>query len=339
MSGSTGSPESRQRARDAAERRGLDADRADEDADRTAADRERSIVNEMQAASDADRLSSEQDEADSEADQRQSDGDQAGLDYDPAGPATPWDRKASGLARGATARSRRVTRDARAETAHIRYTASGTASSTVGAVELVQSDAAEGRSRAADDRRRSAGDRSDAAETRAGLEAELDAARLDSLTGALRRDLGTLMLTSEIAHARRGDGRFVLAYIDIDDMKGLNDRHGHAAGDQALRSLASIIRAHLRSFDPVLRYGGDEFVCGIGGVDIADVERRFAAIDAALRHELRVGISFGLAVLDGTESLNELVARADANLLEVKGRKRRPAAGHEGDRPIEPVEG
>jgi diguanylate cyclase (GGDEF)-like protein len=122
-------------------------------------------------------------------------------------------------------------------------------------------------------------------------------------------------------------------------MKGLNDRHGHAAGDQALRSLASIIRAHLRSFDPVLRYGGDEFVCGIGGVDIADVERRFAAIDAALRHELRVGISFGLAVLDGTESLNELVARADANLLEVKGRKRRPAAGHEGDRPIEPVEG
>jgi diguanylate cyclase (GGDEF)-like protein len=113
-------------------------------------------------------------------------------------------------------------------------------------------------------------------------------------------------------------------------MKGLNDRDGHAAGDQALRSLVSIMRANVRSFDPVVRYGGDEFVCGIGGVGIADVERRFGVIDAALRHELRVGISVGLAALEGAESLDELTARADANLLEAK-RGRSLAAGRDGN--------
>jgi diguanylate cyclase (GGDEF)-like protein len=230
-----------------------------------------------------------------------------------------------------------VTRDARAETARRRETASGTASLSADPKHM-PSQAAEGRSRAADDRRRSAGDRSEAAETRARLEAELDAARLDSLTGALGRDLGRLMLSNEIERARRDDGRFILAFIDIDDMKGLNDRQGHAAGDQALRSLASIMRANLRSFDPVVRYGGDEFVCGISGVGIADVERRFRVIDAALRHELRVGISFGLAVLEGKESLDELTARADANLLEAK-RGRSPAAGGDGIDRVGPVEG
>ncbi len=311
MTDSTSTPESRKRARDAAEKRGLDADRAAADADQTAADREQSILDEVRAASDADRLASDQDEADSEADQRTSDQERAGLVHDPAG---QQDR----LAREATARSRRVTRDARAETARGRETA----------FETVQSAAAEGHSRAADDRRRSAGDRSDAAQTRAGLEAELDAARLDTLTGALRRDLGALMLSNEIERARRGDGRFILAYIDIDDMKGLNDCDGHAAGDQALRSLVSIMRANLRSFDPIVRYGGDEFVCGIGGVGIADAQRRFEVIDAALRHELQVGISVGLAALVGDESLDELTRRADASLLDAK-RERHLAAGHD----------
>jgi diguanylate cyclase (GGDEF)-like protein len=329
MTDSARIPEARRRARDAAQKRGQDADRAAEDADQTAADREQRLVNEVLAASDADRQSSERDEADSDADQRASDEDQAHFDgaRDATGPATEGERPASGLAREATARSRRITRDARAETARTRESAPGNPSSRAGGVEQVQSDAAEGRSRAADDRRRSADDRSDAAETQAGLEAELDAARLDALTGALRRDLGTLMLTNEIDRARRADGRFVLAYVDIDDMKGLNDRDGHAAGDEALRSLVSIMRANLRSFDPVVRYGGDEFVCGIGGVGIADAERRFEAIDAALRRELGVGISVGVAALKGDESLDELTARADARLLDAKHGRRHAGRG------------
>lgn len=320
MSG-TGSttPKSRQRERDVAEKHGRDADRAAADADQTAADREQSIVGGMQAASDADRRSSEQDDADSDADQRASDQDQDGQDGLDA--TTRQDRSPSEVVRKTTARSRRATRDERTETARLRETSGAESAAEV--VEEVQSLAAGGRSRAASDRRRSAGDRRAAAETQARLEAELYAARLDSLTGAFGRDLGTTMLTNEIDRARRHDQPFVVAFIDIDDMKGLNDRDGHAAGDQALLTLVSIVRANLRSFDPVVRYGGDEFVCGIGGVDVADVERRFAAIDAAVRHEIRVGISVGVAALEANESLDDLIARADANLLETK-RARRP---------------
>jgi diguanylate cyclase (GGDEF)-like protein len=323
MSG-TGSPTpgSRQRERDAAEKRGRAADRAAADADKSAAEREQSIVGGMQAASDADRRSSEKDDADSDADQRASDHDQDVQDGpDKAAPRAPQPSK---VVRKTTAKSRRATRDKRTETARLRETASG-AESPADVVEEVQELAARGRSRAASDRRRSAGDRRAAAETQTRLEAELYAARLDSLTGAFGRDLGTTMLTNEIDRAQRGDKPFVLAFIDIDDMKGLNDRDGHAAGDEALRSLVTIMRANLRSFDPIVRYGGDEFLCGIGGVDVADVERRFKAVDAALREQIQVGISAGVAKLEPNESLDGLIARADANLLATK--RGRPRAG------------
>lgn len=323
--------ESRQRKRDAAEKHGRDADRAAADADQIAADREQSIVSGMQAASDADRRSSAQDDADSRADQRASDHDQEGQEGPDA--ATRHDPPPSEVVRKTTAKSRRATRDKRTETARLRETASG-AESPAEVVEKVQALAAGGRSRAASDRRRSADDRRAAAETQARLEAELHAARLDSLTGAFGRDLGTTMLTNEIDRSQRDHQPFVLAFVDIDDMKGLNDRNGHAAGDRALRSLVSIMRAHLRSFDPVVRYGGDEFVCGIGGVDVADVERRFAEIDAALRHEVGVGISAGVVALEANDSLDDLIARADANLLETK-RTRRRAGGRKGaSRPV-----
>ena len=337
MSG-TGSttPESRQRKRDAAEKRGLDADRAAAKADKTAADREKSIVGKMQAASDADKRSSEKDDADSHADQKASDQDQAGQD----GPDEAANQKPAltKIVRKTTAKRRRATRDVRSETARVRETASGPESSAESVMEEVQSLAKGGRTRAASDRRRSAADRRAAAKTRAQLEAELYAARLDSLTGAFGRDLGMTMLTNEIDRARRGDQRFVLAFVDIDDMKGLNDRDGHAAGDKALRSLVSIMRANLRSFDPVVRYGGDEFVCGMGGVDIADVERRFAAIDAALRDEIHVGISVGLAALEADESLDDLTERADAKLLATKRAGRRTGA-RDGETRTEPAAG
>ena len=325
MSGPDSStPESRQRKRDAVAKRGLDADRAAADADRTAADREQSIVGGMQEASDADRRSSEKDDADSAADQRASDHDQHV--QDDQAKAAPQGPQPSKVVRKTTAKSRRATRDERTETARLRETASG-AESPAEVVEEVQALAAGGRSRAASDRRRSAGDRRAAAETQARLEAELYAARLDALTGAFGRNLGTTMLTNEIDRARRDDQTFVLAFIDVDDMKGLNDRDGHAAGDQALVSLVSILRANLRSFDPVVRYGGDEFVCGIGGVEVADVKRRFKAVDAALRKEIHVGISVGVAALEANESLDDLTARADAKLLRTKrGRKARSRA-------------
>lgn len=153
---------------------------------------------------------------------------------------------------------------------------------------------------------------------RARLEAELQRAHLDGLTGAYRREVGRLALRNEIDRAKRGDGRFVIAFVDVDGLKGVNDREGHAAGDRVLRTLAATMRANLRSYDPIVRYGGDEFVCGVASIDTSEVEHRLNVIDQSLRHATGVGITAGLASMSDNESLEELTERADAALLEAK---------------------
>ncbi|HLY15220.1 MAG TPA: GGDEF domain-containing protein [Candidatus Limnocylindrales bacterium] len=178
--------------------------------------------------------------------------------------------------------------------------------------------AARDRARAAADRERANRDRAAAARERARLQAELESAHLDGLTGAYRREIGGLTLAHEMERARRSDGRFVLAFIDVDDLKLVNDRDGHAAGDQVLRVVADTIRTRLRSFDPLVRHGGDEFVCGLGSVGLAAARRRFMAIERAIETETHVGISVGLAALTQDETLDELTDRADAAMLQVK---------------------
>lgn len=130
-------------------------------------------------------------------------------------------------------------------------------------------------------------------------------------------------MSHEIDHARRGDGRFVIVFVDVDSLKTVNDRDGHAAGDRVLLTLADAIRSHLRSFDPVVRYGGDEFVCGLGGIALDDVERRFDRICHAVEDEVGVGISVGLAMLAPGESLDEATARADAGLFDARKKRGR----------------
>jgi diguanylate cyclase (GGDEF)-like protein len=141
-----------------------------------------------------------------------------------------------------------------------------------------------------------------------------------------------MALNQEIDRARRADGRLVVAFVDVDGLKDLNDRAGHAAGDRALQTVVTAIRTRLRSFDPITRYGGDEFVCGLGGTDVAEAERRFASIGAAIEVEAGVGISVGLVALVDGDDADRLTERADIAMLRVKARhhagaqnRRRPA--------------
>ena len=163
-----------------------------------------------------------------------------------------------------------------------------------------------------------------ASRERGRLEAELQAAHLDDLTGAYRREMGRLALSHEIDRARRSDGRFVVAFVDVDRLKTVNDRDGHAAGDRVLQSVVLAMRTRLRSFDPIIRYGGDEFVCGLAGTDITEAEHRFDLIGMAVEADARVGISVGLAELEPGDTADALTERADLAMLEVK------AAHHSG---------
>ena len=143
-------------------------------------------------------------------------------------------------------------------------------------------------------------------------------AHLDKLTGAYRREMGELALSHEIDRARRSDGRFVLAFVDVDRLKLVNDHDGHAAGDRVLQTVVRAIRLRLRSFDPIIRYGGDEFVCGLGGTDLAEAKHRFDAIGIAIEADTQVGISVGLAALAAGDTPARLTERADAAMLEIK---------------------
>ncbi len=78
--------------------------------------------------------------------------------------------------------------------------------------------------------------------------------------------------------------------------------------------MVAALRANLRSFDPVLRYGGDEFVAGMIGTDAEEGERRFAAIGVELAGGAGVSISYGLAALEADESVEDLMDRADQAL-------------------------
>jgi diguanylate cyclase (GGDEF)-like protein len=157
-------------------------------------------------------------------------------------------------------------------------------------------------------------------------EAALDRAQagIDVLTGALRRGRGLADLEREIDRARRGDGRLVLAFVDVDGLKAINDDRGHAAGDQLLQHVALALRTELRSYDLVIRYGGDEFLCTLSGSDIEAARHRFGDVARNLTErnpEASVGV--GLAALADADTLAELVARADAALY--AGRRRLPA--------------
>jgi diguanylate cyclase (GGDEF)-like protein len=161
------------------------------------------------------------------------------------------------------------------------------------------------------DRIQASDDRLAAASDRASARADREVSSIDELTRAHRRDAGTIELTREIARAKRTEHRYVLAFVDVDHLKATNDSLGHAAGDQLLRRTVASIRAHLRSYDLIVRYGGDEFVCGLTDMTTADAAERFALVNAHLRDAEQNSISVGITELRDDDVLEDLVIRAD----------------------------
>jgi diguanylate cyclase (GGDEF)-like protein len=318
----------------------------------TLADSDQTSADADQTSSDADQVASGKDRDSADSDQRASDRDQATADRDRAADpvrsaagetaykasrteraATTFERFANQRTRSRTAHDRDEKATRRDQIAAARDEAGRARDARVGSLANALDqpaaavtkqlfrlglEAAADRTRAAEDRQRAATDRADAARDKAALEAALRSAHLDELTGAYRREMGRLALTQEIDRARRADGRLVVAFVDVDGLKDLNDREGHAAGDRVLQTVVGAIRTKLRSFDPITRYGGDEFVCGLGGTDLVEAERRFESIGIAIEAEAGVGISVGLVALANGDTADELTERADAAMLEVK---------------------
>jgi len=189
-----------------------------------------------------------------------------------------------------------------------------------------RAEAAAQREAAAEDRRRAAADREQAAADRRAAADALAREGVDHLTGALTRRAGLAAIRRELARTARSGELLMLVFVDVDGLKDTNDRDGHPAGDAVLRSVARCITEDLRSYDVVMRYGGDEFVCALTGPDAAGAHNRFAQISLQLAVSCNgQTISIGVAEREAHESLETLIARADAIMLEARRLARRPA--------------
>lgn len=159
-------------------------------------------------------------------------------------------------------------------------------------------------------------------------------ASVDALTGLPNRSALIERLIEELERARRYDQPLSVCYVDADFFKAINDAHGHAAGDEALRVISATLRQTVRVFDMVGRYGGEEFLVIAPGTRLDDAlvlgERLRAAIEEQTIRvpsgaEINSTVSIGVAEYPANATnLETLIDRADIALYAAKeaGRNR-----------------
>jgi diguanylate cyclase (GGDEF)-like protein len=146
-------------------------------------------------------------------------------------------------------------------------------------------------------------------------------AATDSLTGTLNRR----GFEERLAGLRESDATVGVVMVDVDNLKEINDNHGHGAGDLAIRLVADSIRGAVRSADSVFRIGGDEFVVLLPDVASSEAARLADRISDAVSDQVflnkrRLRASVGAAVGQAT-SVDDVLREADAEMYRVKATK------------------
>jgi len=156
-------------------------------------------------------------------------------------------------------------------------------------------------------------------------------ALVDDLTGLHNRRSFMLLAEQALKEAVRAGRPLIALFLDVDGLKAINDTHGHAAGDRALRLVAGALRAACRESDIVGRLSGDEFAIVLAEAHELDgLEgrvRRWVA-EAADHAEYPLSVSIGVALcLPGEQcTLADVFERADRAMYADKAAKRRPPA-------------
>ncbi|MEI6098896.1 MAG: diguanylate cyclase [Alphaproteobacteria bacterium] len=173
----------------------------------------------------------------------------------------------------------------------------------------------------------------DADQMRASVQDGLRLAMIDPLTGLHNRRYGLAQLNTIAARAAQDDTSFAVMVVDLDRFKAVNDRWGHAAGDQVLIELAGRLAATLRASDLLARIGGEEFLIALpdttlhtAGIVAARLCEKVQATPTVLPDGTRINvtISIGMTVAGGETTdgapvtVSDLVAEADRALMQSK---------------------
>lgn len=148
-------------------------------------------------------------------------------------------------------------------------------------------------------------------------------AHTDQLTGLYNRTVLNTIIAPLFAGTVRDQRPFSVMVVDMDELKTINDSHGHEAGDQAIGACARILKSTLRESDVIARQGGDEFAAFLPNTHSADataLARRLLEVAAGTKTSGgRLMISIGIASFpDHGDTVNDLLSRADVAMYQAK---------------------
>ncbi len=151
-------------------------------------------------------------------------------------------------------------------------------------------------------------------------------ATTDGLTGLVNHRCFYEILEKEMWRCRRHGGTISLIMVDVDNLKSINDTHGHRAGDKVIREIAHLISQCIRQIDTAARYGGDEFAVILPSTSLSDAtivaERMVQMVarhPARWNHEgIPLSVSVGLCQCDANSSPEDITSRSDEALYTAK---------------------
>jgi len=155
--------------------------------------------------------------------------------------------------------------------------------------------------------------------------------RIDSLTGCYNRGYGLELLDRQIKLSHRSKSPLLLAFLDIDNFKGINDTFGHGEGDQVLKETVNLFKSTLREVDIICRMGGDEFLLIFPDNSLKEaplikerLDKDLIKLNQTLKKPFTIDLSIGLSEYnpDAPLTMDELIRIADQKMYEEKKKKK-----------------
>jgi len=156
-------------------------------------------------------------------------------------------------------------------------------------------------------------------------------ARIDSLTGCFNRGYGLELLDRQIKLSHRSKSPLLLAFLDIDGFKAINDNFGHDEGDKVLKEVVKLFKSTLREIDIICRMGGDEFLLIFPENSLKDaplirerLNKNLTKLNHSLNKPYKIELSIGLSEYnpDNSQPMDELIRIADERMYEEKKNKK-----------------